>query len=379
MKLKASIISIVLIMSVFLTACGQGENTSEEEGSETLKVYTTIFPIEDFVKKIGGEHVQVKNIVPVGADAHSFEPSPKTMVDVSNADLYIYNGAGIEGFAETTADVLANNSVKILKASEGIELIGYNDHKEDDHGDEEVGDHGHEEEDQGHEEADDHGHEEEEHGHEEADDHGHEKEDQGHEEAGEQGHEEEEHGHEEAGDQEHAHGNEDPHTWLDPIRSIKMAENIKNALIELKPEEAQHFEENFAALKSELEQLDQEFQAMVSEVSKDTIVVSHAGYGYWTERYGINQVGISGISPTNEPSIRQLQEIIDYVQSDKIKYIMIEQNIPTNIADTVITQVGAEALSLHNLEALVQGDIDNNEDYFSLMRKNIQALKVALQ
>lgn len=336
MKTKYIFLAIILILSTILTACGgkEEQQTSNDingdiEEKGVLQVYTTIFPLMDFAKKIGGEHTEVKNLVPVGADAHSFEPTPKTMVDVSNADLYIYNGAGIEGFADAVVAVLKTGTVKIIKATEGIDLIGFDHDDEDD-------------EDSGREND-------------------------------EQGHEDDEEGHDDQ------YGEGDPHVWLDPIRSIELAENIKNALVELMPEAAADFESNFAVLKQQLEGLDEKFKAMVDEVSRDTIIVSHAGYGYWTDRYNIKQVGISGISPTNEPSIRQLTEIIEYAEAQNINYVMFEQNIPTNIAETVRSQVGAEDLRLHNLEVLVQDDIENNEDYFSLMEKNIEQIRIALQ
>lgn len=354
MKNKSIIFAIMLVLSTFLAACGAKEeeqpNTTVEpevEEKEVLQVYTTIFPLMDFAKKIGGEFVEVKSIVPVGADAHTFEPSPKTMVDVSNAHLYIYNGAGIEGFADAAAEVLKTGNVKILMASEGIDLIA-SDHDHEDHGNSHD-DHGNDHDDHGHD-HDDHGEDLDEHGDEDEDHHGHEHQGEG-----------------------------DPHVWLDPIRSIQVAENIKNSLVELLPEASEHFESNFLTLKGQLEGLDLRFKEMVQEVSNNTIVVSHAGYGYWTERYGIQQVGISGISPTNEPSIRQIKSVIEFVEHHNIGYIMFEQNIPTSIAETVRSQVGAEALWLHNLEALVQEDVNNNEDYFSLMERNIETLRTALQ
>jgi zinc transport system substrate-binding protein len=380
MKIKSIIFTVMLVLSTFLAACGgqekQPEDTTTEpevEEKKVLQVYTTIFPLMDFAQKIGGEFVEVKSIVPVGADAHTYEPSPKTMVDVSNADLYIYNGAGIEGFADAAAEVLKTGNVKILKASEGVELIDF-DH-DDDHGHDDHDDHGHDDhDDHGH---DDHGHDHDDHGH---DDHDHNHDDHGHDDHDHDDHEHDDHN-EDHGDDDHHHdhGEEDPHVWLDPIRSIQLAENIKNALVQLLPEASDQFESNFLTLKAQLEALDEKFQEMLEEVSKDTIVVSHAGYGYWTERYGIKQVGISGISPTNEPSIRQIQSVIEYVEHKEIGYIIFEQNIPTSIAETVRSQVGAEALWLHNLEALVQDDVANNEDYFSLMEKNIETLRTALK
>lgn len=342
MKIKFILLAIMLVLSTFLVACGgKVEETPKDtevngdlEEKEILQVYTTIYPLMDFTKKIGGEHVAVTNIVPAGADAHSFEPTPKTMVDVSNADLYIYNGSGIEGFADAAAEVLKSGTVKILKASEGIDLIAVEYGNEED---------GHENDEDGHDEDQEKN----------AEDHG----DEDHEQNGE----------------------EDPHVWLDPIRSIELAENIKNALVELMPDAEGEFESNFAILKQQLEALDEKFKVMAAETSRDTMIVSHAGYQYWTDRYGIKQVGIAGISPTNEPSIKQMTEVIEFAKKHEINYIIFEQNIPTNITETVRLQVGAEALLLHNLEAINQDDIDNNEDYFSLMEKNIETLRTALQ
>lgn len=335
MKNKIIGVSILLLIIVTLAACSndyEWEPFTLNE-NETIEVFTTIYPLQEFTERIGGDHVNVTNIVPVGADAHTFEPTSKTMVDASDSHLYIYNGAGIEGFADSAAKVLQNGNVKIVKAIEGIELIDFDDDHHHHHGffstikNKVLGLFGH-----------DHDH----------DDH-------------------------------HNHGDEDPHVWLDPIRAISMAENIKEALITLKPSAQQQFERNFEVLKEQLIGLDDQFLQMLTEISRDTFIVSHAGYGYWTDRYGINQIGISGISPTNEPSIRQIQEIIDFVQENSINYIIFEQNIPTRISESVKNQVGAEALFLHNLEALVDEDVANSEDYFSLMERNIETLKVALQ
>lgn len=322
---------------MFLVGCGGNENSSESvepfvEKEGPLEVYTTIFPLFDFTKRIGGEFVNVTSLIPVGADTHTYEPTSKTMVEVSNSDLYIYNGVGIEGFANKIEKVLRKENVKILEASHGIELIAFDD---------------------------DHDH------------HGHFFSTVKNKVLGFFGFDVE--------DDHHHHGEEDPHVWLDPIRAIEVARNIKEALIELKPSQKDEFEANFLLLEADLIALDELYQNTLSNLKRDTFVVSHAGYGYWTDRYGVKQVGISGVSPTNEPSIKQIQDIIDFITETNINYIIFEQNIPTNIAESVREQVGAEILWLHNLEALVQDDVTNNEDYFSLMVRNLETLKIALQ
>ncbi|MBP3952281.1 metal ABC transporter solute-binding protein, Zn/Mn family [Bacillus suaedae] len=388
MKFTYRILPILLVVSAFLAACGSSEveeSTPAEEANtdvEQLQLYTTIYPLEDFATKIGGEFVNVTNLVPVGSDAHTFEPTAKEMIEVAEGDAFIYNGAGLEGFADAVIATLENEDVAVVEASEGISLLDSESVEEEAHAHEEEEAHAHEEEEaHAHEEEEAHAHEEEEaHAHEEEEAHAHEEEEaHAHEEEEAHAHEEEEaHAHEE--EEAHAHSHdEDPHLWIDPILAITLAENIKNALVELMPEQEQTFTDNFNSLKADLEALDADFQAMVDASSKKTFLVSHAGYGYWEERYGLEQIGISGMSPTEEPSQKQLEEIINYAQEYDLNYVMLEQNIPTKLAEVVQEEVGAETLYLHNLEALVEEDVSNNEDYFSLMRKNIEALEMALK
>jgi zinc transport system substrate-binding protein len=344
MKIKALIFSLLLLLSTALYGCGNSEKSeTKSDGTNEKKVvtiYTTIFPLEDFAKKIGGKHVKVKSIYPPNVDAHTYEPSPKTMVKIAGADAFIYTGVGLEGFADAAIETLEKENVKIVKAGEGIELLKHS---------EESG-HQHEEE---HVDDDHHAHEEDEDAHQ--DEHGH----------------EEEHGHE--------HGDLDPHVWLDPIYSITLAENIKNALVELKPDAKEEFEQNFKTLKSELEKLDQEFQQTVKNAKQSKILVAHAAYGYWEQRYGIEQISVTGLSPTQEPSQKQLQEIIETAKKNQIKYVIFEQNVTEKISDIVKSEIHAEALTLHNLESVTAEERKNKEDYFSLMRKNLETLKKAME
>ncbi|MBM4762891.1 zinc ABC transporter substrate-binding protein [Bacillus sp. B15-48] len=387
----------VLASSLLLAACGNSETSSNEENieNETLKVFTTIFPLEDFTKKIGGDHVDVQSVLPPNVDAHTYEPSTRDMIALAESDLFIYTGIGVEGFADKATEILKNEEVTILAAGKGIELIESSDdhdhahHHEDDH-DNEHGDDNHHEEAHGHE-HDDSNHHEEAHGHEHDDDnhreeaHGHEHDnDNHHEEAhghehDDDNHHEEAHGHaHETEDDNHNHGDEDPHVWLDPIRSIALAENIKNSLSELMPEQAEEFEQNFVQLKAELEKLDQEFITTIDNAQTKHLLVSHAAYGYWEERYGIKQIPITGISPTQEPSQKALKTIIEESKEHQIQHVIFDQNLTTKIAEIVQKEIGAEALTLHNLETITEENIEQGDDYFSIMRKNLQTIEIAL-
>lgn len=345
MKISHLVPTSVLMLSLILSGCGNTEtvNKSEEKkDNETLTIYTTIYPFEDFTKKIGGDFVEVQSIYPPNVDAHSYEPSTKDMLNLAKSDLFIYSGAGIEGFAEKASEALKKEDVQILKAAEGIELIETTD------------DHQHEEE--GNSDSEQHEGEEA-HSDEHEDEH-----------ADSENHEEE----------EHAHGDLDPHVWLDPVLSIDLANNIKNSLSELMPENKTEFETNFNQLKSELEKLDQDFKTTIESSKTKNLLVAHAAYGYWETRYGIEEIAISGLSPTQEPTQKELQKIIEESTEHNIHYVIFEQNVSPKVAKIIQEELGAKSLTLHNLEAITEENIKQKDDYFSIMRRNLETLETAL-
>ncbi|WP_313958751.1 metal ABC transporter solute-binding protein, Zn/Mn family [Bacillus sp. X1(2014)] len=119
MRMKHLIVTSILIFSLILSGCVNTETVSMESdknNKETLTVYTTIYPLEDFTKKIGGDFVQVKSIYPPNVDAHSYEPSTKNMLNLASSDLFIYTGVGVEGFAEKATEALEKEDVQILKS-----------------------------------------------------------------------------------------------------------------------------------------------------------------------------------------------------------------------------------------------------------------------
>ncbi|WP_191560514.1 metal ABC transporter substrate-binding protein [Metabacillus idriensis] len=357
MKKTGMTMALALLLGTAIAGCAGNEQNAEKDGK--LKVYTTIFPLQDFTKKIGGDAVEIESIYPANADAHTFEPTTKDMVDMAEADAFIYSGVGLEGFAEKATETLQAEKVKIIKAGEGIELA---DSSHDENSDEEGHDE-HTDEETHDEHANEEGHDE--HADQEAHD----------EHANEEGHDE--HADQEAHD-EHEHGDKDPHIWLDPALSIQIAENIKNGLSELDPESKAEFEKNFKALKADLEALDADYKETIEAADKKEILVSHAAYGYWEERYGIEQISVLGLSPTQEPSQKQLQSIIETAKEHNMKYIIFENNVNSKISDIVQAEIGAESLTLSNLESISEEDAKNSEDYFSLMKRNLETLKTAL-
>lgn len=170
----------------------------------------------------------------------------------------------------------------------------------------------------------------------------------------------------------------DPHVWLDPILMVDMSTTIFEVLQEKLPEHKTELEENYNELVQELKNLDQSFVSLIEQAKHKEIIVSHAAYGYWEKRYGIEQISIAGKSSTSEPTQKELQSIIQYVKENDLKYVLYEQNTSTKLTDVVKNEANVDSLTLHNLSVRTDEDIKENKDYLSIMEGNMDTLRKAL-
>jgi zinc transport system substrate-binding protein len=114
---------IFLFFFLGLTGCAKEVVTNQSQIEQKLKIYATIYPVYDFTKKIGGDLVEVNQIVPRDADAHSFEPSAKLLTNLAHADLVIYNGANMEPWIPKVMKALEKEQVTFINASENVTLL----------------------------------------------------------------------------------------------------------------------------------------------------------------------------------------------------------------------------------------------------------------
>ena len=161
--------------------------------------------------------------------------------------------------------------------------------------------------------------------------------------------------------------------------SQKLAASIKESLVEQDPDHAKDYESNYEELVAELEELDESFVALAERVNNKTFFVSHSAFGYISEPYGFEQIAVAGLNSQDEPSQKELTEIVDLAKKEKIQYIVFEQNVSSNLTEVIQKEVGAEAVEMHNLGVLTQENIDNEETYFTLMEKNLQTLETILK
>ncbi|WP_405099534.1 metal ABC transporter solute-binding protein, Zn/Mn family [Oceanobacillus sp. FSL H7-0719] len=170
------------------------------------------------------------------------------------------------------------------------------------------------------------------------------------------------------------HTDHDPHIWVDPLRMIAIAEIVKEELTALNPDDSELYKENFAILKDNLTELDQRFLDLLSQKENKYIIVPHSAFGYWEERYDVKQITINGLSSGDEPSQKELIEVMKAAEEYDLNTVLYEQNSDNRLSKVVQEETGAEAATIHNLEVRTEEDIKNGEDYISLMEYNLDIL-----
>jgi zinc transport system substrate-binding protein len=160
----------------------------------------------------------------------------------------------------------------------------------------------------------------------------------------------------------------DPHVWLDPVRYERI---VARAAREIPGGSAQSFDRRLRAL-------DAEFEDGLADCERHTFVTSHAAFAYLARRYGLKQVSISGLSPEIEPAPRALEAVVREVKRSGATTVFFETLVSPRLAETVAREAGARTAVLNPIEGLTEEQAKTGADYFSLMRKNLRALREAL-
>lgn len=306
--MKKIILLLLVIPMLFTIGCSK-ENESDQNSENKIKIYTSIYPVYDFAKKVGGDKVDVTNLVPAGTEPHDWEVSTSDIVNLEKADMLIYNGAGIENWTDKVINTLENKDIVYVKTSEGLDI-----HKVS---------------------------------------------------------EEDSHSHEEDG---HSHGSYDPHTWLSIKNAKKEMENIKDALVKYDPDNAKYYEDNYEEYAKKFDELDKKYSDTLGPIENKTIIVAHEAFGYLCSDYNINQEGIEGLTPDSEPDPARMSEIIKFAKENNVKTIFFEELVSPKVAETIAKEIDAKTEVLNPLEGLTEEQINNGEDYFTVMEHNLEVL-----
>ncbi|MDI9478691.1 MAG: zinc ABC transporter substrate-binding protein [Bacillota bacterium] len=188
----------------------------------------------------------------------------------------------------------------------------------------------------------------------------------------------EEEGVEEDHHEDHHHDVYDPHVWLDPENMKTMAAIIRDELISLDPEQREKIQANYESYAEKIDELLAEYDTALRDLKQDTIIVSHAAFGYLARRYNFRQLSVSSLAPHGEPTPGNLARIVDTAREKNLKYIFLEPHLDRKMIEVVAREAGLEILILNPFIGLTEEERKKGEDYFSIMYKNLENLKKAL-
>jgi zinc transport system substrate-binding protein len=280
--------------------------------AEPLRVFASVVPIQTFVQRIGGDHVDARAMVRPGFNPHTYDPTPQQIGALAGAALYVRTGVPFEkAWMERIRS--ANTKMQVLDARAGIALRPMEEHGHDEHE--------HEAE---HRDESDHDHAQD--GETPQADH----------------HEQPTH----AGESYHE---QDPHVWTSPLLVTHMVGRIRDKLTELAPDHAADFARNQDAFVAELDALDAELHKRLDPLPNRKFMVFHPAWGYFADSYGLTQVSIE--REGKEPGARGLAALIDQARQEKIKVVFVQPQFNKRQASQVAQAIGGGVVSVDPLAA----------------------------
>jgi zinc transport system substrate-binding protein len=170
----------------------------------------------------------------------------------------------------------------------------------------------------------------------------------------------------------------DPHIWLDPILAKELACRIYEAITDADSAHTEHYRENYDALCKRFNELDLEYKNVLSNVKRRDIITSHSAFSYLARRYGLNQIPLSGLSPQAEPTPRRMAEIANFCRQMDVKYVFFETLASPKLSETLAHETGIKTLVLNPIGGITSDEANLGNDYFSIMRENLDNLRKAL-
>ncbi|KLI34783.1 metal ABC transporter substrate-binding protein [Brachyspira hyodysenteriae] len=332
MQKKILIFLTILLFSI--TSCNDANKNNNKTSNGKINVVATIFPIYDFTKNIALDNINLQMIIKPGIEIHSFNTTPADVIDIQNADIFIYIGGESEAWAEKIVSSMDTNNKKIVRLIDYVKAL-----------DEEIV--------EGMEHDEDHNHEE------------------------ESNHNE----HENDIEESHTHeGIYDEHIWTSPKNAQLMVTAICNALSEIDADNADIYKSNADKYNQELTVLDEEIRNAVGSSKRKNIVFGDRfPFRYLAEEYGLEyRAPFTGCSSQVDASPKTIAYLINYIKDNKIPYLYYIELSNEKIANTLIEQTGASKLKLHSGQNVSKEEFNSGVTYLSIMRDNLESLKKGL-
>lgn len=306
MKKFTAIVLTILLSLISLCSCEtDGKTMPREEGK--LNIVTTIFPYYDYTKNIIGGMANLKMLLSPGAEPHNYEPSPSDIIDINNADLFIYTGGESDEWAESIIDSL-DSSVRVLKLIDCINPI-YEEEPDKTKGEE-----------------------------------------------------------------------YDEHIWTSPENAIIITQAISKEIMALDENNREYFEKNTENYLSELKNLDDKFIDIVKNSKRNKIVFGDRfPVLYLVKELNLDyECAFPGCSSETEPGITTVKRLIDAVRIENIPAVFYLDFSNEAVAKLLCEDSNAKPLVYHSCHNVTADDFNSGATYISLMEKNAEALKEAL-
>lgn len=274
--------------ALLLTACGtDSEDTPTEDTSDAddkLEVVTSFTILSDMAREIGGDDVSVHNLVPTGTDPHEYEPLPKDMAAVSDADALFYNGLNLEGGEDgwffRMIDSAEQDEENVYNLSEGVEPLYLTDDLNEEMS--------------------------------------------------------------QTPELENVEGDISPQAFSSPHVGIIQAENTLDALIEKDPENAEAYKERGEKYLDKLHELDDKYRELINDIPEENrvIVTSERAFQYVAKEYGLKEGFIYAIDTEDDGSPEQMKSLVKFIENNNVPVLFIESNVDERPMETVSDQTG---------------------------------------
>ena len=312
MKAIRRLISVLCSIALLCALCVPSTLAAEE----TLSIVCTIFPAYDFARRLAGDTAQVSLLLPPGSESHSYEPSPRDIIDIQEADLFLYAGGESDHWVDEILSSMGDAAPRTFRLTDCVTLLA--------------------------------------------------------EETSASMEQEHDHGEEEA--------EMDEHVWTSPKNAMLIVEQLCAALCEIAPQNAQAYEDALSAYLTELEALDAAFEETVANGKRDLIIFGDRfPFRYFAHDYHLRyDAAFPGCSEDSEPSVRTVISLVDTIRAEQIPVIFYIEFSSRKTADVLAEETGAKELLFHSCHNVSAEELEGGATYLSLMWNNVAALKEAL-
>ncbi|MDE1766640.1 MAG: zinc ABC transporter substrate-binding protein [Thaumarchaeota archaeon] len=282
--------------------------------SQKIRVMASFFPMYEFARNVAGDKADVSVFIPIGEEPHGWEPPTRQVQDVQNSQLFIYNGAGVEAFIPTFLSAENFPNTTFVRASQGIKM---------------------QDADVQHMDSDESG-------------------------------------------PVIAQGGKDPHVWNDPILAEQEVRTIGNAMEKADPANAKYYENNTDAYIGKLAKLDRDIRSGLADCQTRTFVSFHNAFNYFSQRYNLTDIWISGLAPEAEIAPQDLARVENTIKTNNVKTVFSEDLVDPKLAQTLAEDTGAQVRILSPLEGINKTEQKQGVTFLDKWYQNLDNLKEAM-